>query len=418
MRFELKLAYRHLVSGGGQTVLTVAAVAIAVTVIIFITSLITGLQRRLLNDLIGSQPHVTVKAPDPRPDTLAVALARGGNKPPAGPLLATDVQKQVQQRTDIEDWKKVERQLAQFPGVRVVASAVRGNAFLIRGQKRLGVTVSGGDPPAQERIVNLQEDMIAGDWLGIGPDDVVIGWRLAEEAGVRLGDRVRIESSQGVAGTYRVAGLFDTGNNQADLGQVFCGLRTAQSLFATRQNVSSILLKLDDPFQANAVADRIAAALPYKTESWMREQAFLVNAFRSQDQSRLMISGFALLASSFGIASVLIVSVVQKSRQIGILKSMGARDRQILIVFTLEGLGIALVGCVVGSLLGLVMLNALSRIPQAARFGKSDKLFSIAYDPQIFLGACGAAVAATLIAAILPARRAARMSPVEVIRGG
>jgi ABC-type transport system, involved in lipoprotein release, permease component len=421
MRFEIKLAYRHLVSGGGQTALTVAAVAIAVTVIIFIQSLITGVQRRFINDLVGSQPHVTVKRPDPAPDSLARAAERTGGEVPGvapGAFLATREEKQVQQRTDIEQWKQVETQLAQFPGVRTVTSAVRGNAFLIRGAKRLGVTVSGGDPAAQEKIVGLQEDMIAGSWLEIGPDDVVIGWRLADEAGVRLGDRVTLQSPEGVSASFRVAGLFDTGNNTADLGQAFLTLRAAQSLFATRQDVSSILVKLDDPFQANAVADQIAAALPFETESWMREQVFIMNALRSQDQSRLMICMFALLASAFGIASVLIVSVVQKSRQIGILKSMGARDRQILLVFTLEGLGIALMGCLVGSGLGALLLNALAQIPQTARFGKADKLFNIAWDAEIFLGACAAAVAATLIAAILPARRAATMNPVDVIRGG
>lgn len=416
MRFEAKLAYRHLVSSGGQTLLTIAAVAIAVTVIIFIQTLITGVQRRIFKDLMGSLPHITVKPPDPAPRTLAEAM---GKQPTSGgPLLVTEREKQVQQRTDIEQWRQLETQLAQFPGVRVVASAVRDNAFLIRGAKRLGVTISGGDPPRQERLIGLQEDMIAGRWLDIGPDEVVIGWRLAEEAGVALGDRVRLESSQGGADTYRIAGIFDTGNNNADGGQAFMNLRAAQSLFRMRQDVSSILIKLDDPFQANVIGDQIAATLPYEVESWMREQAFIVNGFRAQDGSRIMISGFALLASSFGIASVLIVSVVQKSRQIGILKSMGARDQQILTVFTLEGLGIALVGALAGSFFGFLLLHALSRIPQAARFGKTDTLFNIVYEPSIFGGACAAAIVATLLASILPARRAARLNPVEVIRGG
>ncbi|MDX1931757.1 MAG: FtsX-like permease family protein [Capsulimonadales bacterium] len=414
MRFETQLAIRHLAHGGGQTALTVAAVAMAVTVIIFINSLITGVQERILKDLLGSLPHITVKPLDDKPRILAktqyVAQATDA-------LLGTNQQKQVQQRSQIENWKQVEQELAQYPDVRVIASAVRGNAFLIRGAKRLGVTVSGGDPPAQEKIVGLQENMIAGRWLDIGPEDCVLGWRLADEAGVNLGDRVRIESAQGVVAYYRIAGIFDTGNNQADFGQVYVNLRAAQSLFATNQEVSSILIRLNDPFRANEISDHIAASLPYKTESWMREQAFIVNAFQSQNSTRIMICGFALMASAFGIASVLIVSVVQKSKQIGILKSMGAKDRQILITFTLEGLFISLLGSAVGSVLGFLMLKSLENIPQAARFGKADKLFNIIYDPEIFLSACGAAIAATLLAAILPARRAAGMNPVEVIRG-
>lgn len=415
MRFELKLAWRHLVSGGGQTVLTVLAVAIAVTVIIFIQTLITGVQERFVNDLVGPLPHITVKAPDPAPmplDRVVGAAAR------PGALYATDPQKQVQQRTDIEQWKGLETQLARFPGVRVVASGVGGSAFLTRGAKRFPVNVSGGEPAKLERISPIQNDIVFGRWLDIGPEDIVMGVRLAEEAGIRLGDRVLVQSQQGVTANLRVAGLYETGNAQTDLRQVFCTLRAAQSLFATGQNVTSIQLKLEDPFAAGKVAEQIAATLPYKVDSWVKDSGFILNAIQSQNSTRLMICAFVLLASAFAIASVLIVSVIQKGRQIGILKAIGARDRQILLVFTLEGLGVAVAGSVVGSVWALLLLRALADIPQAARFGKADKLFNIIYDPGIFGGAIAATLIATLLAAILPARRASRLNPVEVIRGG
>jgi lipoprotein-releasing system permease protein len=174
---------------------------------------------------------------------------------------------------------------------------------------------------------------------------------------------------------------------------------------------------LDDAFQADTIGEQMEKTLPYKIESWMKESGFILNAIRSQNQSRDMICAFVLLASSFAIASVLIVSVIQKQKQIGILKSMGARDKQILLVFTLEGLGVAIAGALVGCFWGFLLLKSLENIPQAARFGKVDKLFNIIYDPATFGGAALAAIVATLIAAILPARRAARLSPVEVIRG-
>ena len=413
MRFEARLAWRHLVSGGGQTWLTICAVAIAVTVIIFIQTLITGVQKRFVGDLVGPLPHVTVKMPDPLPAPLSAV-----EKTPAGTILTSDVQKQVQQRTDIENWKQLEVQLAQFPGVKTVTSAVRGSGFLFRGAKRFPVTVSGADPLKQEKISPVQKDLLAGRWLDLGPGEVVIGVRLAEEAGVGLGEPVRIQSAQGVTESYKVVGIVYSGNNATDLGQAFLTLRAAQSLFRTGQNVSSLLVKLDDPFQADAVAEQMQKTLPYKVDSWMKDSAFILNAIRSQNQSRDMICAFVLLASAFAIASVLIVSVIQKKKQIGILKSMGARDRQILTVFTLEGLGVAVGGSVVGCVWAFFLLKALEGIPQAARFGKVDKLFNIVYEPTIFGGAALAAIVATLIAAILPARQAAKLSPVEVIRGG
>ncbi len=411
MRFEVAVATRHLVAGKGQTVLTVAAVAVAVTVIIFITSLIQGLQTRLVNDFIGSLPHVTVKPAERRPRPLAATGARVEG------MAGTTVQETVQRRDSFDDVEKLTQQLAQFSGVTAVVPAIRGQAFLVHGARRFGVSVSGADPAKQERINALQDDMISGRWLSLGSDEIVIGFRLADEAGVRLGDRVRLISSEGVDGVFTVAGIFDTGQNAADLGSVFTTLRTAQRLFRLQGAVSSVLLKLDDPFTANQVADAVSGSLRHKTESWMREQASFVNGLRAQSSSSAMISVFALLASAFSIAAVLIVSVIQKSKEIGILKSMGARDRQILLIFGMEGLGIALVGALAGCGAGYLFLRMLQGVRQVARFGRTDQLFPVSFDPAIFLGAAAAAVAATMVAAVLPARRAARMDPVEIIHG-
>lgn len=412
MRFEAFVAARYLRSSPGQTLLTVGAVAIAVTVVVFINSLITGLQERLLHDNIGSLPHVTVRMRPPDPVPLHEL-----ESPEPGTVHAARVEKLSQKRRDLEDPARVEEQVGQFPGVTALSSAVRGEAFLVRGARRFGVTVSGADPARQERIVQLQDDIVAGRWLDLAPDEVVIGFRLADEAGVGLGDRVRLTSSEGVSAVFRVAGIFDTGTNAVDFGQAFMTLRAAQSLFQTGRNVSSIQLKLRDPFEADRVAAAIESSLGYETDSWMQEQAMFVNGFRAQDQSRRMISAFSLLASAFGIASVLIVSVLRKSKEIGILKSMGARDAQIMAVFTLQGLFVAVLGAVAGCGAGFALLKVLSGVKQVARFGKSDQLFPIAFEPSIFLWASAAAIASTLVAALLPARRASRMNPVEVLRG-
>lgn len=411
MRFEAKVAARHLVAGRGQTLLTVGAVATAVTVVVFITSLIEGLQARIVNDLIGSLPHVTVK-PAERP-----ALPLSKADPDRTGLATSRVQPTTERRSRFDDVPLVARQLAAFPGVKSVAPAIRGQAFLVHGAKQFGVSVSGGDPVLQERIAALQKNMVAGRWLDLGPDEIVIGFRLAAEAGVGMGDRVRLISSEGVDSVFTVAGLFDTGQNSTDLGAVFTDLRTAQRLFRLQGSVSSFLIKLEDPFTANSIADAVAGALGYDSESWMREQAQFVNGLRAQSSSSAMISLFALLASAFSIAAVLIVSVIQKSKEIGILKSMGARNRQIQLIFGLEGLIIAVTGAVVGCGAGYALLKLLAGVRQVARFGKVDQLFPITFDIAIFAGAALAAIVTTLVAAILPARRAARMDPVEIIHG-
>ncbi len=412
MRFEVFVAARYLRSSPGQTLLTVGAVAVAVTVVVFINSLIGGLQVRLLRDNVGALPHVTVRAAPPDPVPLQDLPS-----PHPGTVYASRLQKLSETRRDLENPEVLCEQLSRFEGVTFLSPAVRGQAFLVRGARRFGVTVSGADPPLQERLVGLQEDLVGGRWLDLGPDEVVVGFRLAEDAGVGLGERVRLVSAEGVAQVFRVVGIFDTGSNAVDRGQVFVTLRAGQALFRTGRKVSSIQMKLRDPFQADRVARSIHLSLGLETDSWMQEQAMFVNGFRAQDQSRMMISFFSLLASAFGIASVLIVSVVRKSREIGILKSMGARDRQIMLVFTLQGLFISWLGSAAGCAAAWTLLTFLSGVRQVARFGKSDQLFPVSFEPGLFVNAALAAVVSTLLASLLPARRAAGMKPVEVLRG-
>lgn len=412
MNFEATVAARHLKSGRWQTVLTVAAVAVAVVVIIFITSLIQGVQKRYFKDLIGSIPHVTVKPPEPKPVPLTQLLPEGET------LYVTRPETQAQQNKNIDDAAGQRARLEKMPQVTNVVANVSGQAFLTRGAKSFGLTLSGADPRAFEQINHLQRDMVSGKWLAIGPDDIVIGYKLAEKANATIGDRVRIESSEGISQAFTVAGTFDTGSDVNDLNRAYVTLRSAQGLFAMKQSVSSFWVQLADPYLANDLADQVNATLPLKADSWMREQGEILGALRAQTATSNMISAFSLFASMLGIASVLIVSVIQKSKQIGILKSMGARDRQILLIFAFEGLGIAIMGAVSGAGLSYALLLYLGQLTREVRTGKFDQLFPIILEPTIFFTAMIGAVLATLVAALLPARRASRVNPVEVIHGG
>lgn len=413
LRFEMRLAFRHLVSGGGQTALTVGAVAVAVTVVLFIQALISGVQRGLTANLVDPLPHVTIRAREPRPQTLAEVGAL-----PASVLPITRRQAVVQRRSGIQDWKALERQAALFPAARTVAPVVLGSAFLVRGEKRVAVTVTGSDPREQEGITPLREDLIAGRWPDIGPRDIVIGYKLAQDNGIILGDRVRLQAAEGGLATFLVAGLFGSGDFSSDGASVYMTLAAAQGLFETGGAVTAVLLKLTDPFRADEVADLVKASLGYDTGSWSRDAGGFLTALQAQGYSSLLISLCALLAAAFAIASVLIISVLQKSRQIGILKSMGARDRQILAVFTLEGLGIAVAGSLFGCLAGYGLLRAVGSVTQTTPTGREELLFPIVYAPGLFLGAAAASVGITLLAAAIPARRAARLNPVDAIRGG
>lgn len=420
MRFEATVAYRHLRSGGGQTLLTVSAVAVGVIVVVFITSLIFGVRQRISELITDLLPHVTVSPPDQKPAPLRPEGSAGLDPLTASvaPLISSRIEGQSQQRKELENWPWMVDVIRHIPHVVAVAPAVTGQGFVSRGARELGTQVYGADPEALDAVTAITKYVFAGHYLGLGADEIVISYKLSDDLGVAVGDRVRLTSSEGLSDSFKVAGIYDTGQEASFGSRAYITLRSAQSLYGTGTAVRTILVRTEDIFSADWVADRIAALLPVKAESWSRLIPQTVAGLQAQKAVAVLISGFSLVASAFAIASVLIVSVLQKSRQIGILKAMGAKSRQILLVFTLEGLGIAIVGAVLGAAVGsgVVWLFSLVKQPVTRMGGPPESLLPAQLAWQTIAAAMGAAILSTVLAAILPARRAARLDPVQVMR--
>lgn len=409
LRFETQLALRHLLSGGGQTVLTVSAVAAGVIIVIFITSLIFGLQDRLTELLTDAIPHVTITVEEPEPRPLA--------RIPDGPdeLSSSRIEQQAPQLKFIDNWPQVVATVRALPNVRAVAPVVSGQAFVSKGANPIGTPVVGADPELQNVITPVTKDLISGKYLGLGSDEIVIDAELAKDLNVTTGERIRVTSGTNTSASFTVAGIYSRGQGR---GSAYVTLRTGQSLFGYGTSVNVVYVKLINIYEADSVADQIMALLPYEAKSWTREFPQFLSSLQVQTASAYLISAFSLIASGFAIAAVLIVSVLQKSKQIGILKSMGTRRTQILRIFILEGLGVAIVGSLLGLAVGITIVLLLSLFEQpVTRIGQTpEQLFPVRILPFYLALAVIAAILSTVIAAVLPARRAARMNPVDVMR--
>ena len=409
-RFEARLALRYLLTGGGQTLLTIGSVAAGVIVIVFLTSLIFGIRARLTTMLTESIPHVTVKVRDLEPVPLSEIQDLNSR------MSASRIEKQAPQLKFIDNWQHAVDIIRTVPNVRIALPAVQGQGFASRGGNPVGVSITGAEPSQQDEVSPVTKDLIAGRYIGLAADEVVIDYELAKELSVSVGDRIRMTSSTGNTESLSIAGIYSRGQGRG--APSYVTLRTGQSLFGVGNSVNVILVKVNELFGSDEVADRIQSLLPYEARSWSREFPSFVSSLAVQSASAYLISGFSLIASSFAIASVLIVSVLQKSKQIGILKSMGATRSQILRVFTLQGLIIALMGSLAGAALGTFLVFLLSLpLQRTARPGHvPDQLFPVAILPVYTLGAVIAAIIATLVAAWFPAKRAAKMNPVDVMR--
>ena len=416
LKFELKVAWRHLLTSHGQTELTVGAVAVGVLLVVFLSSLINGLQIGLIEDVVGSIPHVAVEAATPSAKPLAAVPGQGGLR---GEVI-TKIERMSAQKRKIEQWERTIGTIGRVSGVSAAAPMVEGSGFAMRGAKKVGAIILGVLPAKQIRVVSLKNRIVEGDFLKVDQQNAAIGVKMADDLGATLGSRIRVTSEEGVTQTFRVVCIFDLGFEQANKSWVYVGLSAAQALLKLGKNVTTINIRARRIFDANRIARQIATFAPLQITSWMETNKAFLDTLQAQNSAALIIQGMTLLASAFGVASVMIVFVVQKQRDIGILKSMGATSRQVQKIFVLEGLGVGLGGALLGSGLGtgLCFLAANVFIPGQTFGGKPATFVPMKWDVIYVLAASAVAVVVGLLSSIVPAGRAAKLSPVEVIRRG
>jgi lipoprotein-releasing system permease protein len=313
----------------------------------------------------------------------------------------------------MDQWQSVLSTVRRMPDVVVASPVVGGSALAVRGSASRAISLTGVESDDYFLIVKLPDKMVRGASRLTG-QDILIGLELASDLGVDVGDKLRVANAAGVATTLTVSGVFDLGNKGANQRSTFVALRTAQSVLDLLGGVTSIELTVRDVYAAEVIAQRIQAVTGLEADSWIKTGAQFFAALSAQTTANTAIRFFVGLSVAFGIASVLVVSVVQKSREIGILRAMGISRGQVLRVFLLQGgllgWGGAVLGCVVGAV-GLVLWQHL------ALNADGTPLFPLVLDPKLFAMALGLATVTGLAAAYAPALRAARLNPVEAIHG-
>jgi lipoprotein-releasing system permease protein len=330
-------------------------------------------------------------------------------------VLLAQVQPRAQRPRTVVNWPALVPLLEAHPGVAAVSPMVAGAGLALRGQAQKAVTVVGVDLERYERIVNLKSKAVAGV-PRLEPGDAVIGRDLARDLGVNVGDRLSLVTGSGadtVSDAFRVTALVDLGVRELNRRSVYVPLRAAQSLVGLPGGATHIDLALRDVWAAPELSAALARQWPYKVESWQDTNASLVSALNAQSVSTALIRGVVLVVVVLGIASVLVVSVVQKRREIGILRAMGATQGQVLRIFLLQG---AIVGGV-GSLLGVVLAVALIwAFTTFVRGSDGLPLFVITLPPLMALQVALLATVCGVLAAVAPARRAAQLDPAQAIR--
>ena len=288
---------------------------------------------------------------------------------------------------------------------------VSGSGLALRGEASQAIAMMGVELDRYDRIVGLRDKAVSGQ-ARLEPGDAILGTELAKDLGLRVGDRLSVNTGK-VSDSMRVTALVDLGVKDLNRRTVIVPLRTAQSLLGLPGGATVIELKVRDVWQADAVARELRASLPYKIESWQETNAQLVSALRAQSISTGVIRGVVAIVVVLGIASVLVVSVVQKQREIGILRAMGATRGQVMRVFLVEGAVVGAAGSTLGVLLAMALIWLFTKL---ARGSDGLPLFNLHLPLDVAVQTALLAVVCGVLAAVAPARRAARLDPAQAIR--
>jgi lipoprotein-releasing system permease protein len=406
MPFELYVALRYLVARRRQafisliSLISTVGVAVGVMALIIALALMTGLQGELRSRIVGASPHIYVlKAGEGLVDAAA----------------------------EVQAVREVPRVIGASPGV-------MGKALASAGERQAFISVKGVDPATEGDVTDVSDRMVQGSMTALAarPEDglpgIVIGQALANSLGVSVGETISLMTPDGplspfgpMLGTRRVevVGIFSLGLYEFDAAYGFVDLPTGQRLFG-RPSPDFIEVRVDDMYAAPAVAEAIVQRLgnAYITQDWAEMNQSLFSALWLEKMAISITIGLIVMVAALNIVASLILLVMEKSRDIAILKTMGASARSITWIFMLQGLIIGAVGTAVGAAAGLAIswvLDAykLIRVPMDV-YQVSYVPFTV--EPRDFLLVVGAAIVVCFVATIYPSRQASRLDPAQALR--
>jgi lipoprotein-releasing system permease protein len=409
------VAMRYFLAHKRQSFVCIAGVTVSVMMFISMDAMMRGFSDKFILETVESSGHIIVRD-EPR-ETETPILQRAYPDPNA--LLRLDRVKPREQVKKIKNPDGLMKKLRRLPGIVAVAPEVTEGAIATYGTKTMSLAVLGVDPEQQTRVTTIADNLLEGSFsrLRTTANGTVIGSGVAATLGCKLNDIISLSSPTGGRATARVVGIFQTGVTPVDYSRAYMLINDAQTLLDKKSIVNRIIIRTDDYTRAEAYARQIESIAGYKTESWQESNANFLKIFNVQSVITLIITGSLLVVAAFGVLNILIMAVLERVGDIAILKSFGLSRHDITMIYMFQGIVIGFIGAAIGLISGKITIELLRRVPvQMEGLVKVEGLLLSEHRDQ-YIKAFVAAMLVVTLAAVYPARRAARYDPVEVIRG-
>lgn len=394
MKTELFISRRYLLTKRKEkfisliSIISILGVAIGVAALIVVIAVMTGFDQDLRDKIVGNYSHITL--------TSFKAI-------------------------DTDEYGQLFKKIASNPHIKGISPNIQGQVLVKQGDRFFAIGLRGIDPSTETKVTKLKQYISAGDINSLGNGRVIIGKELALYMGLRLNSKIMVYSPLGKQYNLKVVGIFNSGMYDYDINLMFVHLKSAQEILGLQNQISAIAIRLDNLYSADKVRRDLSAILGpgYSLKTWMEANQNFFAALKLEKLTMFIILTLIILVASFNIVSTLSVMVVEKTKDIGILRALGMTSSGIRKIFTLEGLLIGILGILLGTLAGVLLCGLLKKyqfikLPQDIYY--IDRLpVSIELWPDIVLITL-AAMIIVLISTIYPAAKASQLKPVEALR--
>jgi lipoprotein-releasing system permease protein len=411
----LRIAFVHLVSKRRQTIVAMLGVMFGITVFIFQAGLITGLQNYMIDKIINNSPHVHIfNDPEKYPPSILEKMSKDPNH-------WAVVRNQKQRDTDkrLRNSSGIIEIIERNPEVQGAAPYVGTQAIFKAGIKEIPASIMGVEIDKENRLFNVHRDQIAGDVMRLKTinNGIVLGKGVAEKLGAKVDDIITISTTFAIV-DMKVVGITQTGITAIDDVRALTSLRSAQKLMnVDSYYITDINVKIKNPDKAEAFSTEYLRMFGYRAQTWKEANAGIFGVFKIQNIATYLVIVSILIVAGFGIFNILMMMIYEKMTDIAILKSIGFKNRDIRNLFMIEALAIGFVGGLLGLALGYVSCRIAATIEVNIKGLVTLDHLNINFDPMFYAVGFAFAILSTALAGYVPARKASRIDPVDIIRG-
>lgn len=412
MPLLLTIALKHLLARKRQSLVSLLGIILGVAFFLAIAALMQGSENDFIRRLVDNSPHITIEAQYRNPRLQPAERYYSG-----GAIELRNV-KPLTETRGLRGYAQTLAYIRSLPGTQV-SPVLTGQTLVNFAGLDIAITLNGMIPEEISTVSTIAQYLQQGSLaaLSANPDGIIVGAELVRRMSLQMGENITVATASGQRRAFKIVGIFRTGRANYDETQAYADLSRVQALLNRANRVNSLILKLADPHQARTLAATIERQIGYKCVSWQESSEDLLNTLVIRNVILYTVVSAVLIVAAFGIYNVISTVVLEKQRDIAILKAMGFRGYEIERLFLIQGGVLGLVGCGIGLPLGSALMWALMQV--TFKPPGSSQPISIPIDwgwPQFAIAAAFALLSA-LLAALLPARKAAHVQPVDVLRG-